>query len=557
MSTDRRDFLKFLFGGASLGVSLSPLEILIQSAIFQSQNQAMAQSALQKFYFNIAFPGAPDRVTYDLFLDPYGNGNNIIANPGVATCYGSSTGSSIYDMAIYKTVSIAKHGIQAPWMWGQKMPTSDGFKSISELMDNMMVIQGVKTASPGHPMSQNRAEEANGLTLAGVLSDATSTPLNAVQMSSPYSYKSASGGFITQIGESLTTNVINTLMTQFSKSRITTYANLKDNIASSFKIAVDNMNYDSSLRMPNSLNMKKTYEGAIDLVADSVQDFATIWNDSLSKYLDVTRKASMDRANFNGFLDKPIGVATARNGHYDLQALTGGNIQCLNPDVRDILTEESNTLMSSCFAVAEFIANSKYASAVNARVTAPVGMTQISATGNPVRRSITHDQHNVGMMVRTLTNAVMYRAVSSCVYEFRKFLQTQSKGFNFNDTVIRLNGDFSRAVRTNGTGADHGWQASNTVLFSGMIQAPIIAGRIYKDGAAYGEHSATYKGSWGVGAPVTINGVTTTLTQGNVISSIASMLGVRSPANNSPSLIRLRNSKVELVNADLKLKVVA
>ena len=128
MSTDRRDFLKFLFGGAAVGATMSPLEILIQSAINRVQNEAHAQTALSKFYLNIAFPGAPDRSTFDLFLDPYGNGQNRIPSNGVATCYGSSAGSNVYDQAIYRTYRVAKHNIHAPWMWGQKCPQQMALK---------------------------------------------------------------------------------------------------------------------------------------------------------------------------------------------------------------------------------------------------------------------------------------------------------------------------------------------------------------------------------------------------------------------------------------------
>lgn len=555
MSTDRRDFLKFLFGGAAAGATMSPLEILIQSAVNRVQNEAFAQTELNKFYLNISFPGAPDRNTFDLFLDPYGNGQNVIPSLGVATSYGSSSGSNVYDQAIYKTFRVAKHGIHAPWMWGQKMPTTDGFKNIFEIMDHMMLFQGIHSASPGHGMSQMRTEEANNLTVAGLLADSTKTPLNAVQMNSPYTFKSAAGSFITPVTDSITINVIAALMANFNKNRITTYDSLTDNIASSFKNAVDNLNYDSSLRTPNSLNMKNTYDGALDIIKTTVSDLGTVWTTKLNKYKSVTERAALDRANFAGFLDKPIGVAN-RDARYDIAIATGGNIKCFNPDIRDILYKDSVTSMSACFAVAEFIADNKYAAAINARISPVSTMTQISAISKPGQRAITHDQHNVGTMVRTLTNAVMFRAVSSCLYEMKKFLSTESKGYKFDETVIRLNGEFSRSPRNNGSGADHGWQATTTLLYSGMIQKPEIIGRIYKDGQKAGLHSAGYAGSWGCGAKVNINGINDYILQGNVISSIASMLGIRTPAINNPSLLTVRDSVATLANPEHKLRVV-
>ncbi len=557
MSSDRRDFLKFLFSGATLGATLSPLEMLIQSAVNRVQNEAMAQTVLNKFYFNIAFPGAPDRLTYDLFLDPYGNnGQNFIPSAGIANCYGSSAGSRVYDQAIYKTYKVAKHNIHAPWMWGQKMPTSDGFKNIYELMDNMLLFQGIHSSSPGHGMSQVRTEEANNLTIAGLIADATNTPLNAIQMNSPYTFKSAQGSFITPLNDIITANMIASLMANFDSQRITTYTGLKDNLASSFKNAVDNLNYDSGLRMPSSLSLKNTYEGAVDIINSAVQDFASIWETKLSKYKAVTELAATDRTQFVGFFDKPIGVSTDRDHRYDIATAPQGNLKCLNADIRSIMDKNSVNSLSACFAVAEFIADNKYAAAINARVLPVRALMQTTPSGQAIARNITHDQHNVGTMVRTLTNAVMFRAISSCLYEMKKFLSTESKGFKFDETVIRLNGEFSRSPKSDGSGADHGWQATTTFIYSGMVEKPEIVGRIVKDGLTNGFHSRAYEGSWGCGSKLNINGIDDYLTQGNVISSISAMLGIPSPANNSPSLITVRNSKVMLSNPDHKLRVV-
>lgn len=552
MSTDRREFLKFLFGGTVAGAVMSPLEILIQSAIGQVHNESMAESQLNKFYFNIAFPGAPDRATYDLFLDPYGaDGQNFITSRGVANCFGSSVGSQVYDEAIYKTYRVAKHNIYAPWMWGQKMPTSNGFKNIFELMDNMILFQGIHSASPGHGLSQVRSEEANNLTLSGLLADATSTPLNALTMNSPYTFKSAKGSFVTPLVDSISVNMIANLMAQFDRSRITTFSNLKNSLASAFKNAVDNLNYEAATRNPSSINLKKTYEGALDIITSSTQNLETVWNTKLTKYRSLTQLAATDRTNFVGFLDKAIGTPT-RDNRYSVEI---GGI-CLNPDVRDLVFNDSCSSMAGIFAMAEFIADNKYAAAMNVRISLFQGMLQKTGALTARRQTISHDQHNVGTMVRTLTNAVMYRSLSSCIYELRNFLKTESKGFKFNESVIRLSGEFGRSPRADGSGSDHGWQATTTTLYTGMVDKPIILGRIVKDGVAKGVHNAMYAGSWGVGAKINMYGIEDYITQGNVISSVATLLGIASPSINNPSLLTIRNSKAELIDNNHKLTVV-
>lgn len=555
MSSDRRDFLKFLFTGAAVGTSMSPIELLIQTAIGQSYNLAHGSQNIQdKFYFNLATHGAPERFTYDLFLDPYGNGKNIVSNGGVNTCYGSTEGSNRYDKAIYKTTKIPKHNIHAPWMWGQKMRSRYGYTPIYELMQNMLVIQGVDTGAPGHSLAINKTEEANNLTLAGLLSDTTFTPLKALNINSQNTFKSGNGNNSTPLSNTLTSNMINTLMSKFNANKITTITSLNNEIHKSFKLAVDNLNHQSANRTPNSLNIKKTYDGANELIFASLGNFQTIWSKNLDKYKKLIHGSTFDRKFFKGFNDKAIGKTTDRDIQYSFDVTQK---PIMNGDLRSLIYKQTYERMAPIFAVAEFIADNKLASAINCKIFSPNVQLVSGTSQTPRTFSVRHDQHYLGTMASTLTNALMYRCISSCIYEFKTFLEKDSKGYKFDNSLIRLNGEFNRSPSITGRGSDHGWLAQSTTLFSGMIKAPIIAGRIHKEGSAKALHSAKYKGSWGVGAPININGVNRHLTAGNVISSIATILGIPSPSVNSKSILKLRNGKVALADPKHKLKVVA
>ena len=108
--------------------------------------------------------------------------------------------------------------------------------------------------------------------------------------------------------------------------------------------------------------------------------------------------------------------------------------------------------------------------------------------------------------------------------------------------MLQISGDFNRNSKTNGAGSDHGWQGSNTTLFSGMIEKHQVAGNIMA------QTNGNHVGTWGMAAGVdALDGQD--MTFGNVASTISGMLGVDTPSPNSPSLIKKNDrNKVELIN---------
>lgn len=582
MSTDRRDFLKFLLGGTALGITSSPLQTIIEAAIFESAKRAHAQQINynpERFYFNISFPGAPPRWNYDLFLDPYGNGQNVIANTSVATCF---EGGSRYTTSAYKTFKVPGYNIHAPWIWGQYMPVSSGgFVPIHSLMKHMMVIQGINTEAPGHDESRLRMEQANGYTVAGFLSDSIKSSFNSVDLSSSYPFSSKTGLSITSTPLS-TSNLVQAIMNKFDSSALTINKSLDDDLKIAYQNVLDNLNYDSSVRTPAALNIKKTHEGALELINSSLGNLTTIWNTKYAKYRDIANRAFMDRTRFAGFMDKPVGIENMSQRDRSYQYADAR--LSYTPDLRDMTKNDMISTMAPIFAVAEFLAENKLATSLQSRIN-NMSTRQVTSIGGGFNNNlgITHDQHNVGSMIATLNNALMYRALSGCLYEFIGTLKNPSfKGYKFHDTVIRLSGDFNRSARMNkydsngrpvaltssgtlvGTGSDHGFHGQVATLFSGKIQDPIIAGRIYKDASATGMTKlglpalvgANYAGSWGVGAPVNIEGGNVVLKPGHAISTIATLLGIASPAFNNASLVKVINGQASLIKNDLKLKVV-
>lgn len=555
--TNRRNFLKYLVGGGAMGLASSPLQAIIESAINKTIMQAHAQTIkfdLERFYLNISFPGAPPRWNYDLFLDPYSaNGNNIVSNAGVATAF---DGGSRYTDAVYKTFKVPGYNIHAPHIWGQQMPTSSGtWVPIHRLMEHMLAFQGINTTAPGHDQSRLMMEESNGYSVAGFLSDATKSPFSSVDLNSNNPFSSKSGQTATPVALG-TNDLITLIMSKFNSNDLAIHNAMDAKMANSYQNVLDNLNYDAGLRTPASVNLKKMHESAIDLINSTIGSYSTIWQEKFVKYKQLVEASFTDRSKFNGFMDKPIGVEqlNLRNTKYQLS--NSVNNYAFNPDMRDFAHAGMNPTMPSIFALAEFLAENKLASSLQSRINAMSAMISVTSGGAAANRGVTHDQHNVGVMVSTLTNALMYRALSSCIYEFINSRKNSTKGYSFNNTVIKLAGDFNRSPRTDGTGSDHGFLGQVTTVFSGKVSSPLIIGRVYKNPpASYVGNN--YLGSWGVGAPIDVDGTgAVTLTPGHVTSSVCSLLGIASPAVNNSSLIKVMNGKVELVKPELKLTVV-
>ncbi len=555
--TNRRNFLKYLIGGGAMGVASSPLQAIIESVINRTVMQAHAQTIkfdLERFYLNISFPGAPPRWNYDLFLDPYSaNGRNIVANPGVATAF---EGSTRHTEAVYKTFKVPGYNINAPHIWGQKMPTSAGtWVPIHNLMEHMLAFQGINTTAPGHDQSRLMMEESNGYSVAGVLADATKSPFSSVDLNSNNPFSSKSGQTATPVVLN-TADLISAIMSKFNGNDLAVHNSMDDNIANSYQNVLDNLNYDAGLRTPASVNLKKMHEGAIDLINSTIGSYSTIWQEKFNKYDQLVQSSFTDRAGFLGFMDKPIGLENLNLRDKKYQLSNSANNFAFNPDMRTFAHANMNPTMASIFALAEFLAENKLSSSLQSRINATSAMISVTNGGTISNRAVTHDQHNVGVMVSTLSNALMYRALSSCIYEFINNRKNSSKGYTFNNTVIKLAGDFNRSPRMDGTGSDHGFLGQVTTVFSGKVNAPLIIGRIYKNPPASLVGNA-YLGSWGVGAPIDVDGTgAVTLTPGHVTSSVCSLLGIATPAVNNSSLIKVLNGKVELVKPELKLRVV-
>lgn len=146
------------------------------------------------------------------------------------------------------------------------------------------------------------------------------------------------------------------------------------------------------------------------------------------------------------------------------------------------------------------------------------------------------DEHGTGVMVSLILNARWCTAFSACLLELFDRLRAAQI---FDDTVLEVAGEFGRSGLPDGSGSDHGWPGKISTYFCGRIRGPLVVGNVYATpppDAGFGE----YHGTWGFGAPV--DGVRATLSLNHELATLATMLGVPSPTNASPSVVSLDDS---------------
>ena len=146
-------------------------------------------------------------------------------------------------------------------------------------------------------------------------------------------------------------------MSKFSSNNLQIYKSLDGSLRQSYQNVLDNLNYDTGVRNPATINIKKTHEGALELINSSIGNLNTIWSEKHSKYKALVEKSFTDRSQFKGFLDKKVGAPVKDRGL--LYQSGSATIRALNPDLRDLAFAGMHTQMSQLFAVAEFLAENK------------------------------------------------------------------------------------------------------------------------------------------------------------------------------------------------------
>ncbi len=523
----RRDVLKLL--GAGAAVASSPMELFLDKLVPSLIERAVAKDtkALANKYILIQQFAAPPRWMYDLFLSPYGSNPmaNIMANGSVAS---ELTGGSRYTGVTYKTHKVK--GINAPIVW--KYDVADGTgaaRPISDLMDNMIVLQGIDALNPGHsPAAALVNRPLTQYSIDGILADKAGLPFGGIGLgSTALDFKSPKGknAKVYSGGQDMAT-----LLPEAFAAGV---GDLHKEYSKEIDGAVEKLNRGIASAKLGSSSLSLDQNGARKLMEGEVEKIAAAYPALLAKYETIISETIKMSQGLKGLTDKPVGKTGDRTGDLDYRESAGDHI-INDTDMRDTIKTANVPNLAKEFAVAEYVITNNLTSSV------AVGMPNMRVRFNGATRSVTKDQHRTGVFNSVFYTALFYRISSACILGLIDGLKaTPYKGSNmFDHSVIRQSGEFGRHPRTDGSGSDHSPWSSNCMLLSGMIKGPIIAGQILKDGASIGRRP----GSWGAAGRLKHGPTATT---GHVISSIATMLGIQTPSVNNPSLL-IKNEKGEV-----------
>ena len=518
---NRRSILK-TSSLAMAGVSnLSMFSSNIIQGIF---NQAMAQQMgiLNKKYLFIQQSGAPPRWFFDGALHPDGDKSKFRAAEQVGTRF---TGGTRYTDVEYATTEIM--GIDMPWLWSFEIPRPGGgsVPMANLATEGMLSIRGADTNNPAHAAAQGLQCRPLGIphTLNSLTADVSGLPIGAVNLSSSrYQFTSAKG--LASVRISNGGNLVSKLMSPFARPSAGSFETDAERLAQSLKNTRGLIDQMAKQRHPGAEIIANSTESAIELISKDFGNLDNVYNNLREKYRGLIQRAIAPGQNLAGITDKPIGATSGRDNTYRY----GQDSRVTNADMRSMITNNTNAnRMAEHFACAEFCLLNNISSSVTIN---PGGLRSLNTEGG--NNSQGFDEHRMGRMGSLLVNTHYYLALSSCMYELVQRLKAAGM---WQDTVMRLDGEFGRCPKNDGTGSDHSSRGNVISLYSGNLRGLSVIGNITSNG---GQNRS---GTWGYGASNPGIGI---INLGHTSSTLAHILGVDSPVTAAESLLRQDGDKL-------------
>ena len=539
----RRKFIKNM----SLSVaSLSTVEIFLQLMCEGLLNKAMAaeSSANPNKYILIHQAGAPPRWMYDLFLSPYQpEASNVLAQTSIVSEFIDNAGR--YDNSRYKTYD--SNGINAPHFWTQSVSdvSGTGQRSVSDLMNNMLVLQGIDTLNPGHgPASKLINKPLTNMSIDGFLADAADKPFGSIAISTVLDFNSEKSS---QKQFNPSEDIVSILPKAFEEG----FSDIQGKYGTFIEQAVDQLNEKFTHTKLGGRSLASLRQNAYQLMKGELNKIKSSYPTLLAKYEAIISRTLTLSQNVAGFTDQPVGSADPAT-RSDVYRMRKGNYILRNPDLRSTISSVIIRDLAKQFAITEYVITESLSSTVSFSVNSLLAeVIHSGSSGASKLVTFSTDQHDAGSMASLFYTTIYYRITSACTLALVDALKAKSyKNSNmFDYTVIRTAGEFGRLPRTGkDTGTDHATEASNTMILSGMVKSPVVAGKILKNAPG-----GTPGKSYGYGGLLE-SGVRGNL--GHIVSSLATMLDVKSPSPNNPSLVTKTAGVVTINEAFIKKTVV-
>jgi len=483
----RRDFLKEMGIVGGVISANSPFTSFAESLLTGMQNKIISQSLgiNPRKYVSIMQPQAPPRWMFDSFFTPYSSAN-FQYNPGTATRYLSQNGR--YTQTGYETINA--HGVQVPYMWKHPVPSSSGGnRPLTDLVQNMLSLQGINTNNAGHGLARALHYLPLGAkkSMGALSADDSSAPMGTVSFASSFWRHKSTKGKSASVVRSFGGNVLNLLFDPFISKLNTVNKNNKDQVFDELSAAKTSINQIAKDLVPQLENATVNNKTANELLLDSFSDLESYWDTRYPVYRDLVRSVIDDNTSYDGFTDMPVGDTSpndrSSNQHYRVLAGTYSR----SPDLRTLFNS-STTLggIAEKFTAIEYLLTKNLSDSVTISFSSFRGFQ-----GDTNLIAHQPDEHNMGVMVSTILNFYLYRCIGACILELKDKLVENSM---FDETIIELSSEFNRNARADGSGSDHGSRGKSVSYYSGAFKnGPLILGALKNS-------TGVNQGMWGEGA---------------------------------------------------------
>lgn len=524
----------------------NPVRMLLSSMVNGLIRDAQATSTgseQPRKYIFVGLPSAPPRWYFDLALNPYSNGSELIKNGMVNTGFSDSGDPTTAGQVTYKTVpiQIAGQTIRMPSLWASTIPTtSQGWVPMSSLMSNMLIIRGLNMRQDGHGLNfvkMTRPSTA-AASLSGLVADDSDTPIPAVGLSNsnPDGYSSRRGVGIANLSYSdPLTQLLGPFDRRSDSGLATGWLTRRQAMDGAIQSALSALCDYAKSTHPGAESLCSDRNRAEKLLREGVGNLASEYQTLKTKYSTLVFSCLDPSQPMPGITDKKILPGNYSNEQLLISTTIGANNPGKNPDLRNIFVPNTTSVsaLAEYFAVAEYVIRRGYSSTVSGGLGNVIGCNFQGITAT----SWTTDEHEAGSVMSLLVNSFRFRALSACLYELIRVFT--SDGI-FGETVIQVGAEFTRRPKNNQTGSDHGWEGNVMSLWSGAISNPYVIGNTMADPAA------TYSGSWGKAAPGKIDGAQIELGIGHATSTVAQLLRVQPPMNNNMPVLLETGGRISL-----------
>ncbi len=527
------------------------LTTLVNDFTTRAMAEANSQSTVRN-YINVMMPGAPMRYMFDHWLKTSASDGDLQYNSMTGNSYSYSNGS-------ISGVGVKYHSYNnmlVPHLFSQNVQLSNGPTSISNLLDNMLVIRGYGTGVDGH--SANSAKQMAPLggvpSLPGLVADNSSKIFEAVQAPARGSFSS----FVSQKGKAVNVLPINdplkTLLVGFSKPTSMEARSLKDRNADAFDKAKRNLASKGAEMNTASKILNASLANAEALMKKGIGNLDAYMQEALPRYqrivAEAVRSLNVDSISVNPIVAGSDLILNGTGGERFNWGIQSGDVYLFGPDydMRNALTNAFIGVYAEGLAMAEYVINENLAQSVEIMATSLYNffvprVESSSGYKTPVGAAnleLILDMHATGSHTNVFAFNAYYRGIAAGLLELISKLKAKN---TFSNTLIQFTSDFGRITRTSSTGSDHGFNQMVTSAISGAFTGgPYVVGNVSRTGL-----NGDYAGTQGLGASIRGYNQKGRPTPLAPASTIAELLSVdHNPYSNlAAPLVKIKDGKLE------------